>query len=330
MKRIYGILIVILALSINLISCKSEVTKDVDYTSDNEKNYINPYTGKESETDPNSSVPFMAIIENSKASRPQSGLSYADIVYEISAEGGIPRFISIFHSNYPEKIGPIRSTRKYFITLASEFNLPFAHCGGSSEALNKIKNDPSIMSINEMSNPKYFYRDNSRVAPHNLYTSSEKIIESIHDKNFNPPPKFFLNYSNNTFNDNSLKLSNTIDIKYNNLYSTSYKFKNDRYEKYMDGELAYDDLNGNPLFFDNIVIQKTNITLQSDGNHLNVDLISEGDGYVFSKGKVKEIHWKKDNEYAHTKLYDINGEEIFLTPGTTIWNIVDNSSNIYF
>src|SRR3989344_6845010 len=41
--------------------------------------------------------PMTAIIENHLDSRPQSGISYADVVYEAVAEGGITRFLNVFY-----------------------------------------------------------------------------------------------------------------------------------------------------------------------------------------------------------------------------------------
>src|SRR3989344_6166892 len=41
--------------------------------------------------------PITAIIENHTDSRPQSGLSFGDVVYESVAEGGITRFLSVFY-----------------------------------------------------------------------------------------------------------------------------------------------------------------------------------------------------------------------------------------
>jgi hypothetical protein len=81
--------------------------------------------------------PILAVIENHLDSRPQSGLSRSDIVYEAVAEGGITRFLAVFYcgvaaDNY--KIGQIRSARVYFINYASEYgtNPLFVHWGGAN------------------------------------------------------------------------------------------------------------------------------------------------------------------------------------------------------
>lgn len=81
--------------------------------------------------------PILAIIENHLDSRPQSGLSRADVVYEAVAEGGITRFLSVFYcgvaaDNYT--IGQIRSARVYYVNYATEYgdNPLFVHWGGAN------------------------------------------------------------------------------------------------------------------------------------------------------------------------------------------------------
>lgn len=81
--------------------------------------------------------PILAMIENSVDARPQSGLSYADVVYEAVAEGGITRFMGVFYCDIISEvvnIAPVRSARIYFLDLASEYgNKPiFMHVGGAN------------------------------------------------------------------------------------------------------------------------------------------------------------------------------------------------------
>mgnify|MGYP006388229591 FL=1 len=313
--------------SLDSIESNSENISEITQKEDTFKY---PFTGIKTNENPQDKTPYIVVVENSKASRPQSGLSFADIVYETSAEGGIPRFIAIYHSNTASKIGPVRSIRPYFLTISKEYALPIAHCGGSKEALNEVKKDSSIMSINEMTNGKYYYRDNNRKAPHNLYTSSEKILQAIKDKKYNLKAESSLKFDNEFFNNNDLKEALNITIKPNNVYETSYTFEDGTYTKLMDGEIAKDAITNSPLTFTNIVVQKTDITLQTDNSHLNIDLVSSGEGYIFSNGKVIEMKWSKDSQYDDTKLYDLDGNPISLSEGNTIWNIVDSQSIITY
>lgn len=88
--------------------------------------------------------PITAIIENHLESRPQSGLSFADVIYEAVAEGGITRFLAVFYCGVSAKdvrIAPIRSARVYFIDWAAEYGTKplFLHSGGAN---NICKNCP--------------------------------------------------------------------------------------------------------------------------------------------------------------------------------------------
>jgi len=81
--------------------------------------------------------PITAIIENHLDSRPESGLSRADVVYEAVAEGGITRFLAVFYcgaSAETVNAAPIRSARVYFINMAAGYgNIPiFLHQGGAN------------------------------------------------------------------------------------------------------------------------------------------------------------------------------------------------------
>ncbi len=87
--------------------------------------------------------PIVAAIENHLDSRPQSGLSRADVVYEAVAEGGITRFLAVFYCGIADNdytIGQIRSARVYFINFAMEYgdNPLFVHWGGANNIDNNM------------------------------------------------------------------------------------------------------------------------------------------------------------------------------------------------
>lgn len=80
--------------------------------------------------------PILTMIENDIHARPQSGLSYADVVYEAVAEGGITRFMGVFYCGAQSdtaKVAPVRSARIYFVNIAAEYNTPvYMHVGGGN------------------------------------------------------------------------------------------------------------------------------------------------------------------------------------------------------
>ena len=81
--------------------------------------------------------PITAMIENHADSRPPSGLSRADVIYEAVAEGGITRFLAVMYCGLSAgdvEIAPVRSARIYFVDWAQEWgDKPlFVHVGGAN------------------------------------------------------------------------------------------------------------------------------------------------------------------------------------------------------
>ncbi len=106
--------------------------------------------------------PLLVMIENHLESRPQSGLSRADVVYEAVAEGGITRFMGVFYCAAAEPaprkydLGPVRSARTYFLDWASEYaDYPlYAHVGGANcsrdPATGRCTTDPRAQALEQI------------------------------------------------------------------------------------------------------------------------------------------------------------------------------------
>ncbi|SUY48348.1 Putative lipoprotein yerB precursor [Clostridium putrefaciens] len=328
-KKVLSILIISIILS---GCCPNESIKPNNtdtspiIVSDPIKEKTFPFTGKPM-TSNNTSLPFMAIIENSKDARPQSGLSKADIVFETMVEGGIPRFIALFHTEMPKEIGPIRSARPYFLEISQSLDLPFAHCGGSEDALKSIDLN-NLMSLNEMKFADAYWRDNSKKPPHNLYTSSEKITSLLNEKQINKIPTSNLKFDSSYWDNKDFKKCSHIKISMNKSYDTSYKYEDGIYKKLIGEDTFIDKSSNVELSLSNIVIQQTSITLSKDNIHVEIPLIGEGKGYVLSQGKIIPILWSKKDLTSATELKDENGNIVSLSEGKTWWNIVDKSNEI--
>ena len=82
----------------------------------------------------NTHRPVLATINNHPLARPQSGISDADIIYEIAAEGNMTRLLALFQSELPEEIGPVRSARDYFVHIAKGLDAFYVAHGYSPDA----------------------------------------------------------------------------------------------------------------------------------------------------------------------------------------------------
>lgn len=289
--------------------------------------YFAPYTGEQVDEKTSKNTAFMAIVENSNDARPQSGLVDADIVYETMAEGGIPRFIALFQKNSPVQIGPIRSARPYFVNIASEYNLPFGHCGYSDEAKAMIENN-KLMSLNEFFLTGFYWRSRERKAPHNLYTSAKRLRDAAFSRDYITEQKVKLKFNKDFWLSDSHSTAQSIDLKLNKYYSTSYSYKNGKYYKSMNNEPSLNKEDSRPIAVNNVVVQMTSIKLQADNQHLAIALTGQGTGYVFSNGKYTKMKWYKKDVSSPTILMDENGLDIPFSPGNTWWHIIDNSNTV--
>ena len=122
--------------------------------------------------------PIAVMINNHNSARPyQSGLQDAQIIYEIIVEGGITRMLAVFKDQTTSRIGPVRSSRHYYLDYALENDAIYAHWGWSPQA----QSDISTLGVNNL-NGLYdsgFDRDTSLYGKVNLEHTAITSIEGL-------------------------------------------------------------------------------------------------------------------------------------------------------
>jgi len=267
--------------------------------------------------------PIATVIENHIDARPALGIGKANFVIEAEAEGSITRFLAVFADgeDVPE-IGPIRSARPYFVDWAHELSALFAHCGGSPEALVKIiKNN--IFDINEFYNETYFWRDKSIEAPHNIYTSSEKMNEYLEKREIEDG-KFF----SWKFKDEAIEEERGEDNNIEIIFKAPDYVANWEYNK---EENNYIRENGDEeeIKAKNIIIQYVEAKVIDDEGRLKMQHIGEGDAVVCLDGKCEKGKWIKKTSSSRTRFYDFEENEFEFNAGTTWIEVVRPENEVF-
>ena len=101
-------------------------------------------------------------------------------MWQAPAEGGIPRYMAIFQTTDAPAIGPVRSSRLYFVAWATEWKAMYVHVGGAPNALAYLQanSGKTIYNADEFrwgGSAGYLWRITTRFAPHNVYTSTVKM-----------------------------------------------------------------------------------------------------------------------------------------------------------
>lgn len=266
-------------------------------------------------------LPIGIMIENLSSVRPQSGLSRASVVYETVAEGFITRFLVVFDpKEMPNKIGPVRSARPYYIDWLREYDGLYVHAGGSPEALQAV-DGLGVKDLNALYKGQYFWRDTGRSAPHNLYTSEELIIRALHDLEFADDRASFEAWK---FKDDAIEPSemgqNVSIAFYGAAYKASYTWerKTNEYLRENGGSVHKDASSGEQIRVKNIIVQQLPPVLAvGEKGRLTIDVAGEGRALVARDGQIVEGTWKKPESGSRTKFYDLNNNEIEFNRGAT-------------
>lgn len=312
------------------------VTTEAVTEDPNEGKTYNELTGEWLE-DFESKRPVAVMINNIQDALPSASTKQADIIYECMVEGGITRLMAIY-SDYDklEKIGSVRSARHYYINIANEYDAIYVHYGQSKPAKEKLDNGV-INNINGLTYEDGFYRDSSRVAPHNAYTTGEKIVKGIENFKYNAEyddlHKKVLSFNAEETDLTDGTDANTIHVNFSK-YSQPYFVYNsekklyDRYEYNAPQIDELEDENDNILNFKNVIVLISSYTCINPENDLQeLQQSGEGKGYYCTNGKAVPITWKKSSDSSKTEFYKEDGSELLLNPGKTWISIIGDGQN---
>lgn len=280
-------------------------------------------------------VPRAVVIENHPDARPLSGLAKANIVYEMEAEGGITRFLALYaNTEKIPKIGPIRSARPYFIDIANEYKPVFVHCGGSPEALADIPNS-LVHDLNQFYKGSYFWREQSRSAPHNVYSSSAKLDSYVSARKLSAREYASWDFTDldtaQKFYETAEKAA-SIDILYKNSHfavNWIYDIIKNNYTRRQSGQVQADE-SGDIITADNVIIQIARQQVIDEKSRIKIALTGSGKAYICALGKCRQGKWIKAKRTGRTSFLDEAGKAIVLMPGKTWVEIIKTISQLKY
>ena len=290
--------------------------------------------------------PLAVMIENHTESRPQSGLSSADIVYEAVAEGGITRFMALFYCNLSDiQVGPVRSARTYYLDWLGEYDALYAHVGGANtpgpaDALGQIIKY-KVKDLNQFSiGFPVFWRDYQRLGhsvatEHTMYSTTQKLWEVGAKRGWTDVDEdgkaWSKNFTSWKFKDpvsqGSAGQATNITVNFWDSQPSyqvvwSYDSTCNCYKR-KNGGNAYLDLNNNKeLQPKQVVVQFEKESNANDGYENNVHLlygtIGTGRALIFQDGNATPGKWTKTSRTSRSKYTDEKGKEIEFNKGQ-IW-----------
>ncbi|WP_158734633.1 DUF3048 domain-containing protein [Alteribacillus sp. YIM 98480] len=270
--------------------------------------------------------PIAVMLNNHPAARPQSSLSKADIVYEVLTEGDVTRLLAIYQSEQPEKIGPVRSARGYFIDLAQGYDSFFVTHGWSPEAEQILQNGTAPFLNGLFHDGTLFQRSRDRQPPHNSYITFDNILKGLGNKGYElekeVEPNTFEEKGISSFEGQEAK---EIEVWYRDKYSVQFEYneREEAYERSSDHEPTLDEKESARVSPENVLIIEAPHQVVDDKGRRQINFEAGGKGLLLQKGELLQIKWKNEDGRI---LPEKEGEDIAFVPGQTWINVVPTAS----
>ncbi len=266
------------------------------------------------------------------ASRPQSGLNEADVVFDTPAEGFIMRYVAVFQCQLAPAIGPIRSVRWVDWHIASELSNPIlAFAGGINPDVNSVDSASYLHPANLLEGAQAAgTRITTRTPPDNLYTSSKAIYQLF--PTLHTPPKPIFSFSKTVpkggmaISQFKIAFSAGTDVRW------TWNAASNQWVHSYFGSRDIDVVTGNNVTATNIAVVSAHYTfgpyIESLGGTGDVEsqIIGSGPGYVLRNGKAIKVTWSRATQSDPMIFTDSSGRVVSMAPGRTWVEIVPDTT----
>lgn len=332
-----------MAASVLLVACSSkeeadpveeiieEVEEEVEAPAEEEVlPYRAPFTGVGSEKEL-TQRPVLVTINNHPLARPQSGIAKADVIYEMLAEGNVTRFLAVYQSEIPEKLGPVRSARDYFVDVAKGLDAFYIAHGYSPDA-QKMLSSRVVDNINGMQyDGILFERSSERKAPHNSYITKEKILAGAEkvgaSMEMSKIPRFSFYESFEGIKIGNPVSNFSIHFGSGSSFENEYTYISDEgiYERETAGILTIDRETDKAIKIANVICMEIPHKVIDSSGRRQLSLNDGGRAYIFQAGIMKEIEWENIDGILMPME---NGVPAKLVPGQTWINFIPTSPGL--
>jgi hypothetical protein len=259
-------------------------------------------------------------VDNAPKARPQAGLEEADVVFEEVVEGGVTRFVAIFHSRVPKTVGPVRSVRPMDPVILTPLRPLVGYSGGIPAFMAMLGRAP-VQDLNYDNATAAYEMVKGRSRPHNLFANPADLWGRA-EAAFRAPPPFLFEYRANADPFGEAPAV-AVDIPYSPLASAAYQWDAEKENwKRSENGTPHMAASGEQIRPTNLVIQLIN---QRRLNYVDPSgtpvydsiLIGSGDAWILSGGRVTRGRWSKPDNATPTRYTDAAGNPVRLLPGST-------------
>lgn len=289
-----------------------------------------PLTGVEVPAGSLTTPALSAKVDNHWDARPQVGLERTDLVFEELVEGGLTRYVAVWHSDLPEEIGPVRSIRPMDPDIISPLGGIVAYSGGqyrfvqlmrATEVYNAIHGQPDTNDI--------MFRTRDKIAPHNVLVRARLLVSRHPD--LAPPPQQFA-FAPDVAASTAVRegfATSAIRLRFGSQSQPSWSWDDAAgvWRRSQSGK-PDNDPSGTPYSAVNVIVIRVPVSYGLGVP--KTELIGGGEAWVSSGGMTVHATWSKASRTGLIRLVDDTGTVVRLAPGNSWIELVPTSGSAEF
>ena len=279
-----------------------------------------PLTGIEPRKEALADRPAVAVkISNIPAAYPLSGLEDAEIVYEELVEGGLTRFMALYHCTDTGKVGPVRSSREVDAAIMTPITRILGAAGGNDQVRETLR-DAEIVLIDENTPGGAMERipRDGVSSEHTLYLDTA-TLRKVGRKEFDDlPPEDLRKFGDL---ETKGKRAQSISIEFG-ASSVSWSWDGAKWLRSDEGAASMSEA-GEQLSAANVLIEEHTINYSgitdNQGAQSTVieDVTGSGRAILFRDGRAIRGTWERDSVEGHVRFLTRDGEEMVFAQGAT-------------
>jgi len=271
-----------------------------------------------------------AKVDNHPAARPQVGLERTDLVFEELVEGGMTRYVAVWHSDVPAEIGPIRSIRPMDPDIISPLGGIVAYSGGQYRFVELMKATEVYNAIHgQRDTADFMFRTRGKPGPHDVLVRAPELIAQHLDR-VAPVQQF--SFAPDLAGSSAMREGvpvETIALRFGAASAPSWTWDAgaSRWARSQDGSADLDP-SGVPYRAVNVIVLRVPVTVSQQIP--KTELIGEGEAWISAGGKTVHATWSKGSRTDTIRLVDDTGTVIRLAPGNTWIELVPHAGSADF
>jgi len=269
-------------------------------------------------------------IDNHPEARPQIALNRADIVFEELVEGGLTRYLAVWHSDVPPEIGPVRSVRPMDPDLITPFGGMIAYSGGQDQFVEMMLAAPVENLVFDFDDTGLFARADERPGPHDVILDAGEAMRRF--ASLPAPPVQFAYGTADPLAAPALAAAPTsrIDLPFSEGSPRSWEWDPaaSAWVRSQDGAPDV-EASGERVRATNVVTLKVGVEWPY-GDVPRTVVVGTGEAWVSVAGRSAHGTWSKDSPGAPFVLTGEDGTPLRLAPGTTWVELVPAPNSVTF